>query len=201
MKRAICLILALALLLFAAAAQAEWKVGDSFELGKWSMDGNAKPIRWTVLSINSMFLVCMADEPVAYYPWNSEEGVCTWNDCSLRKWLNEDFKDAAFSKKEAKAVMRQMVVNTIYTDDPDAGLDTWDYVYIPTLTELKTYNADLKPEDLALGAEWWLRDHGADGSTGAFVDAEGNVQAEGAALTEYKAVRPVIVVTAASVKK
>ena len=200
MKRVLCVMMMLALLCCAVGAQAEWKVGDSFELGRWSMEGEAQPIKWTILSVNSVFLVCLADEPVAYYPWHNEEGAQNWGDSSLRQWLNEEFKPNAFNAAELKMVQRQLVVNTYNTEDPDAGLDTWDYVYIPTWEELLVYNPAVAPEDLANGTEWWLRNHGNGGDHAVYVDAEGSVQSEGALLTEYKAVRPVIVVLSTSLK-
>ena len=201
MKRLICALMAALLLLSALPAMAAgWEPGDTFTLGKWSMSGDKEPIRWTVIHVveKGVFMLAMADEPVAYFPYHNEEGVKSWEHSSLRAWLNGDFKQGAFTQKEQKLLQRLMVENTPFTDDPDAGKDTLDYVYVLSSGEVGVYLPDA---DLSIGTDWWLRDHGTDGAHSVYVDAEGLIVLEGAPLTEYKAVRPVIILMTSAIKK
>lgn len=200
MKRAVCMILAAMLLLAAVPSLADWAVGDTFKLGKWSMEGDPKSIKWTVIHVteNGKLMLAMANEPVAFYPYHSEEGIMSWENSSLRQWLNSDFLKTAFTSKQRKQLQMQLIKNTPFTEDPDAGRDTMDYIYVLSSAEAGLY---LQEGMLARGCEWWLRDHGADGAQAVYVDAEGLVVEQGAPLTESRAIFPVITLMTSAISK
>ncbi len=56
--------------------------------------------------------------------YNSEHGYITWEDCSLRKWLNNHFYDTAFSSADKEKIV------TAHNENPD----TWE-LYKPWITE------------------------------------------------------------------
>ena len=73
-------------------------------------------------------------------PYNEEFTEVTWEDCSLRKWLNEDFYNAAFSISEKNLIP----VVTLENDDhpmlhTDGGNDTEDKVFCLSLEETEKY--------------------------------------------------------------
>ncbi|MBR6027960.1 MAG: hypothetical protein IKP40_02645 [Clostridia bacterium] len=199
MKRLLCAILLLSLLLTGAAHAETWEPGDQFELGSWSIEGDPEPLSWTVISVNSFFLLAMADKPVQYAPYHKGGGTMSWMNSSMRNWLNNTFLKEAFNKTERKIVQRQQVINIAFSDDPESGLDTWDYVYLISSGELELYLPDGGWE---IGEDWWLRGHGDEGGSCAeYVDAEGVIHHEGAVLDEVKAVRPLIIVNGKQVQK
>ena len=64
----------------------------------------------------------------------------TWQNSSIRKWLNEDFLSKAFSDKEAVRIQDILVTadpNEKY--DVDAGKDTVDKVFLLSIKEVETY--------------------------------------------------------------
>ena len=78
-------------------------VGDKVILGKYQDED----IEWEVMSRN--FLINEGKVRVELFskyaldcvPFN-EDGESSWEDCSLREWLNNDFYEEAFSKTEKK---------------------------------------------------------------------------------------------------
>ncbi len=81
-------------------------VGDKVILGKYQDED----IEWEVMSRN--FLINEGKVRVELFskyaldcvPFN-EDGESSWEDCSLREWLNNDFYEEAFSKTEKKHIV------------------------------------------------------------------------------------------------
>lgn len=82
-------------------------------------------------------LFLMADRGLDCKRYNEENKSITWEDCTLRHWLNNTFYHTAFSSAEQGAVMSQTVVNE---DNPDYGTeggnDTTDNVYLLSIGEV-----------------------------------------------------------------
>ena len=70
--------------------------------------------------------------------YNEESKVITWENCSLRKWLNSEFIDEAFSDEERSKILDTKVTadrDTFYSGDP--GNDTIDKVFLLSVKEAK----------------------------------------------------------------
>lgn len=100
----------------------------------------------------------------------------TWEDCSMRKWLNETFFDVAFNMEEKEKILSVTLSNP---DNPtygtEGGNDTTDkvfllsideaYKYLPTYDERKAKSTkyaishDGYRDDLGYTV-WWLRSPG-----------------------------------------
>ncbi len=69
-------------------------------------------------------------------PYNTELTEVTWENCTLRKWLNEKFYNAAFNKTE-KAMIRKTTVQN--KDNPyygtKCGNDTKDKVFLLSIED------------------------------------------------------------------
>lgn len=80
--------------------------------------GNTKePIKWRVLSINGNDAFLLADQILAihdYYDrWENMGEDVTWETCSLRAWLNNEFINEAFSEEEQKSIMQVELDNSL----------------------------------------------------------------------------------------
>ena len=88
-------------------------VGDCGYLGHWEQNGKkgdgAEKIRWLVLDVSDGKLFLLSDKALANLPFNKKSNGATWKDCSLRKWLNNDFYKGAFSSKEKAAIQTTKV--------------------------------------------------------------------------------------------
>ena len=57
-----------------------------------------EPIKWRVLKQDEETLLLITDRIIDAIPYNINEKVeTTWEKSSLRKWLNNDFFNSAFS--------------------------------------------------------------------------------------------------------
>lgn len=95
------------------------------------------PIQWRVLSVKGDDALIMSEKSLSYQKYN--ESGTTWENCALRKWLNETFYNDAFSAAEQAAIQTTTV---LHDNDPyrgtHGGNDTRDKVYLPSLKEVTT---------------------------------------------------------------
>ena len=118
------------------------KTGDYIVFGSYEQDNNTKngkePIEWLVLSNDGseLFVVSKYALDCKKYDYY-DDWLTTWCDCSLRDWLNDDFYNAAFSKKEQSLIKTTTLKNE---DNPkfgtEGGNDTKDKVFLLSLSDI-----------------------------------------------------------------
>lgn len=107
------------------------KVGDYITLGNYPQSSkNPEPIEWVVLDVNKdenkalVLSRCCLD----CKPYNREYLNITWAESTLRKWLNNDFLNQAFSAEEQQKI--QSTANTNPDNgNGDGGFDTIDKIF------------------------------------------------------------------------
>lgn len=110
------------------------------------INGQSKePIKWRVLKKNGNDVFLLADKGLDTKPWNETENIVTWENCTLRSWLNgygsnmnkngidytnSNFINTAFTPEEQNAIQTTLVSNK---QDPFmdsfAANDTYDKIY------------------------------------------------------------------------
>ena len=94
-------------------------------------------IKWRVLNVNESTMFVMADEGLDCKCYNEKFGSDTWETCTLRNWLNEEFYDTAFSNEEQRAIVPWKVENKSNSANGIEGqTDTTDWVYLPSVEEV-----------------------------------------------------------------
>lgn len=85
---------------------------DCIWFGNYYQSSKTKkePIKWRVLKVSGNEALLLADVNLDCLPYNDTYDYVTWEDCSLRAWLNKDFLNAAFSSQEKLAI--KTVTNT-----------------------------------------------------------------------------------------
>ena len=175
-------------------------------------DSNKEPVKWRVLA-NGGSLFVVSDKNLDCIEYNSSAETVTWENCTLRKWLNSKFLDKAFSTQEQGAVLESLVVNEDGAKGSEAGADTYDKVYLLSIYEVIDpelgFPTDWKDKGgtrVALNTEytkskramtgsdmsgaWWLRTPG-DAKNAANVFNAGNVFVRGGNVNNFIfAVRP-----------
>ena len=168
-------------------------------------DDYMEPIKWRILSVNGDDAFLLADENLDCQPYNTEYIDVTWETCTLRNWLNNDFYDNAFSSAEKSAIKTTLVINE---DNPEYGTEggnnTNDKVYLLSIQEAKnslygfSNNTTREASGTAyaegiygsLSGWWWLRSPGDDSSIAANVIGSGYVSRDGNSVNDnYYAVR------------
>ena len=122
------------------------EVGDTFKFGSYEQDNNTKngneEIEWIVLSKSKSEIFVVSKYALDCKPYNTEYIEITWEECSLRKWLNDDFYNTAFSKSEKSLIKTTKVKNDdnpIYGTQYGAkgGNDTKDKIFLLSLDDIK----------------------------------------------------------------
>ncbi len=110
----LCLVLAAVMVCFAAEAEGV-EAGDVISFGHYpqtAMGDDQTPVEWIVLEVreNRALLIsrCLLD----MLPYNTNMTGVTWEECTLRTWLNGDFLSSAFDEGEQCAIPVTMVDNS-----------------------------------------------------------------------------------------
>ena len=76
--------------------------GERLSVGDRVLFGHCggREMRWQILDLNEGDALLIADRDVGALPYHSADETVAWRDCSLRRWLNTEFPDAAFSAEE-----------------------------------------------------------------------------------------------------
>lgn len=199
------------------------KVGDIVYFGTYEQDNDTtngkEDIEWLVLAKEKNRVLVISDKALDCQPYNSSytEEV-TWEKCSLRKWLNNDFINAAFTAEERAKIPTVMVStdkNPEYDTDP--GNATKDRVFLLSIVEVEKYfpsnearkcvpteyaisNGAYTSDSYTKGGKatcwWWLRSPGYNRFDAASVNMYGNVDEEGSHVNnDTYAVRPAMWIT------
>lgn len=182
---------------------AKAKPGDTVFLGTYEQDNNTsngkEDIAWLVLEVKDGKALVVSKYALDCKQYNTSNTDVTWETCTLRKWLNNDFINAAFSSYE-KAMIPTVTVsadeNPDYSTNP--GNATQDQVFLLSITEANKYFGSdsarqCKPTDYAFanGAYfnsvngncwWWLRSPGVtqySAHSAAYVHSSGGVYESG----------------------
>ena len=127
-------------------ADTDYKVGDIIKFGQYEQDGNLEngkeEIEWQVLKVESGKVLVVSKYALDCKPYHTKfTGVC-WEYCSLRKWLNNDFKNAAFTAEEQTKIPTVTIENK---DNPNpeyeivGGKNTNDQIFCLSLEEIESY--------------------------------------------------------------
>lgn len=133
------------------ALLAKEKVGSYVLFGSYEQDNNTsngkEPIEWLVLAKADDKMLVISKYGLDYQPFNTTKTSVTWETCSLRKWLNDDFLNAAFNSEEQSKMIN--VVTVVADKNPsystNQGNDTKDKIFLLSTAEvLKYYISDLQ---------------------------------------------------------
>lgn len=218
------LVLAVSMNPFLPQAHAEeYHVGDIITFGTYEQNNNRKDgpedIEWIVLEQKEDRLLLISRFCIDCKPYHSSLEPVTWETSSLRKWLNHDFIDKAFSEDEQSRILTVKNKNPDHTlAETSSGRDTDDQVFILTMEEAKelfsSYSSrQAKPTAYAIaqGAYvnpdnqmtwWWLRTTSWLTDHVTFATSGGDVSVEGREVNRQDAgIRPVMWISTDSAQK
>ena len=145
-----------------------------------------KPIKWIVLQAENKEAFLLSDVILDKQAYNTDFEYITWEESSLRAWLNEKFINRAFSDEEKGKINITEIVNQ---DNPkygsEGGRNTSDKIFLLSLSEVsgkkdgKKYgflNDDTRrcytnSFSNMQAASWWLRSSGDHNGAAIDVDA------------------------------
>lgn len=121
------------------------EVGDIIRFGSYEQDNDPsngqEEIEWIVLEKDGKAILLISKYALDCLPYNTTLTNVTWENCSLRRWLNATFFNEAFSSEERKIIISSTVTpegNPSF--DISGGNYTIDKVFILSLAELDKYS-------------------------------------------------------------
>ena len=143
-----------------------YKPGDIVILGSYEQDNNLsngpEPIEWQVIGTRDGHTLLLSKYALDCKRYNESDVDITWENCTLRSWLNNDFYNKAFSASDREKIV------TAHNENPDSyelfkswdsgsyvlgaegGNATDDKVFLLSWTEARDY-LDGKVYDSSLG--------------------------------------------------
>lgn len=174
--------------------------GDTVLFGEYEQDNNTsngkEGVEWLVLEVKDGKALVVSKYALDCKQYNTSNTDVTWETCTLRKWLNNDFINAAFSSYE-KAMIPTVTVSADENPDYSAnpGNATQDQVFLLSITEANKYfnsagARQCEPTDYAVAngsreshsgnlCWWWLRSPGNTQDSAAYVYSSGDVYESG----------------------
>ena len=190
------------------------KKGDYITFGTYTQSdtnlNSKEDIEWLVLEVKDGKALIISKYALECLRYNEKDTGVAWETCTLRKWLNNDFINAAFLADE-KAMIPMVTVsadkNPKYATVPSNA--TQDQVFLLSVTEAYKYfrhdrsrkckatdfaKANGANEDSIIGnCFWWLRSPGDTQSRAAYVFPDGGIYESGSSVNVSScAVRPAL---------
>lgn len=168
------------------AADSETKVGDVISFGHFDKNSDTpetgEAIEWLVLDVQDNQALLISKKVLLSRSFNDKGNESSiWEKSSLRKWLDDEFLNAAFTADEQKAILVSTVDNGeeqgsefwSMLGEPIVGDPTEDKVYILSYAEaLKYFHSD---SERSCEKNWWLRSPGSIASNLMYVHDDGAV--------------------------
>ena len=134
-------------------AAAELRKGDYFKFGNYYQENSRRktPIEWLVLKTSGSKALLISRDGLDCMQYHREHVDMTWENCDLRKWLNGEFLESAFTEEEQKKIAVTKLAN-----DNNAkwgtlgGNSTEDRVYCLSLAEAKSLFYDNEARKCAM---------------------------------------------------
>lgn len=178
----------------AAARDVAFQPGKIVQFGRYpqTTEGNDDTVvEWQVLDRDGRNALLISRYGLDVQPYTWPHAQVTWEQCTLRIWLNDTFANRAFSQEEQQAILMTTVANG--SDEgywkTDGGNDTQDKIFLLSYRQAEQYfdvtidndenmKSRMQPTDYALahGAGklgWWLRSQGPERDTAARVYSVG----------------------------
>lgn len=194
-------------------------VGSIIKFGKYEQDNDTsngkEDIEWLVLVKDDNKMLAISNKAIDSKPYHSSYCGTTWEECSLRRWLNDTFVNEAFTPEEQEKILITDVTADVNPDyDTDAGNDTKDKVFLLSIQEVNKYfnndserqcvpteyakangaytNIVIEKNDTPL-CGWWLRSSGIQQDNAAVVISYGSIKSAGYSINDASvSVRPVM---------
>ncbi len=185
------------------------KIGDVIKFGAYEQDldytNGKEPIEWIVLKKTKKSVLLLSKYALDKLPYHKEwkditrNNAITWETCSLRRWLNNDFIKSAFNKTEQGMIRKTIIENPVtYYDDfdseeysEDKENDTKDKVFLLSHIEMLDKKLGFMKDKNARdsnrrctfawgdGCWWWLRSTGGGYNRASCVSDAGCVEPYG----------------------
>ena len=174
-------------------------VGQRYFLGNYDQGSGNSQIPWIVIKVEGYKALLLSEKILDEKPYHDKQvDVIKWENCSLRKWLNNDFYNKAFSSSEKSRILEVVNKNPAtsgtnssygYYFYVEGGQDTKDKVFLLSIDEANDFYKTIGAwrcyytekvgrmggyaADIDIGPIWWLRSPGMSENCAAMVYNQG----------------------------
>ncbi len=136
------------------------KVGDEIYFGIY----NGKKIWWKVLQIKDHMIFIITTDIICRMPYHQSGGEITWSECTLRKWLNNEFIAECFNPMEMDRILPCKLNNDNNAQyGTPGGNPTTDKIFLLSMNESESLFAN--DQARIIGSWWWLRSPACNSET------------------------------------
>lgn len=196
LRKPVCLILLIVLVLAAcgsASGDSGLKAGNVISFGKYQN----KTLDWQVLETDGNTALVILDGILCNRPYNEVRSkFLTWENSTLRRWLNNDFFNEAFSEEQRALIQTTHVDNSSAqhrdTNGPIASEpDTEDKVYLLSWKEVFVYYPTQESR-ICQKSHWWTRSPGEFPQAALAVASDGYMEYGNDSSSNENGIRPVM---------
>ncbi len=130
----------------AAALEAKFTVGNYVEFGTYPQTASgtdSTPIEWLVLARDGNKALLISRYGLDAQPYNKKKTNVTWEECTLRTWLNGTFMNKAFTTNEQTGILLTNVDNSSSQGysvwSTSGGNNTQDKIFLLSYAEANQY--------------------------------------------------------------
>ena len=177
-------------------------VGVTVSYGNYEQDNNPdngkEEIEWIVLDVQGEKALLLSKAGLEVGPYNQAAEEVTWENCTLREWLNSGFLKTAFTEEEQSAIIKTAISNRanpkISGEGVLGGGVTVDTIFLLSYEEVMQFFVSdqarvCEATEYALsqgamhnGGEkavyWWLRSPGISQRKAAYVNVSGTCRGD-----------------------
>lgn len=154
----------------------ECEAGDVITFGTYEQDGNSnngtEAIEWIVLERNGNNAFLLSLYCLEQMPFNNTLAPVVWENCTLRKWLNDTFLGTAFSRDEQSKI----ILSKLFSYENE----TTDKIFLLSKDEVNKYLSSSgrraeATEYVSTNHCYWFLRTPAGGADVAYVSYDGEV--------------------------
>ncbi|MBO4367659.1 MAG: hypothetical protein J5859_03010 [Clostridia bacterium] len=125
----------------AVSDPASWHAGSYVFFGNYPQgkNGERKPVEWLVLDVREDKALLISRYALYRMSYGGSDNNVLWEDCTVRKWLNDVFLNEAFTPEEQDKILLTEVDNSLSQDSSgrstSGGKNTQDRIFLLSYNE------------------------------------------------------------------
>ena len=164
-----------------------FNVGNIINFGEFG----GRKIEWKILDVVEDKALLICNDILCKKEYNESYIDVTWQTCSLRSWLNNDFYNSSFNAHEQNRIIPSRVIPDKNKDySTNQGTVTYDKIFLLSIDEVKKYFKYF--DDRKCRNFYWLRTIGSKQYFAAYVDSSGDIDSNGRGVYNNFGVRPAL---------